>query len=153
MANVNKVILIGNLTKEIDLRKTPKGTSVAETSLAINRSRTDDSGQRIEETTYVDITLWGRTAEVAHQYTGKGQPLYVEGRLQMDSWVDKTTGKNRSRLKVVAETIQFLGNKSTGGGGGGAVPHRSGSQTSPPQGQAGGSPAQIKELEADEIPF
>ena len=119
MANVNKVMLMGNITRDIDLRKTPSGTSVADIGLAVNRVRTDDQGQRIEETTFVDVTLWGRTAEVAHQYAGKGKPLFVEGRLHMDSWVDKDTGGNRSKLKVVADNIQLIGSK---GGSQGSQP-------------------------------
>ncbi len=111
MANVNKVMLMGNITREIELRKTPGGTSVADIGIAVNRVRTDDQGQSIEETTFVDVTLWGRTAEVAHQYAGKGQPLFVEGRLHIDSWTDKTTGGNRTKLKVVAENIQLIGSK------------------------------------------
>jgi single-strand DNA-binding protein len=111
MANVNKVMLMGNITREIELRKTPGGTSVADIGIAVNRVRTDDQGQRIEETTFVDVTLWGRTAEVAHQYAGKGQPLFVEGRLHMDSWDDKTSGQKRTKLKVVAENIQLIGSK------------------------------------------
>lgn len=111
MANVNKVMLMGNITRDIDLRKTPGGTSVADIGLAVNRVRTDDQGQRIEETTFVDVTLWGRTAEVVHQYAGKGQPLFVEGRLHMDSWDDKTSGQKRTKLKVVAESIQLIGSK------------------------------------------
>jgi single-strand DNA-binding protein len=112
MANLNKVVLIGNITQDIELRKTTKGTSVADINLAVNRIRTGDTGERIEETTFVDVTLWGRTAEVAHQYAQKGGPLMVEGRLHMDTWVDKNTGGNRSKLKVIGENIQLMGSKS-----------------------------------------
>ena len=111
MANVNKVMLMGNITREIELRKTPGGTSVADIGLAVNRVRSGENGERIEETTFVDVTLWGRTAEVAHQYAGKGQPLFIEGRLHMDSWDDKTSGQKRTKLKVVAENIQLIGSK------------------------------------------
>jgi len=124
MPNVNKVMLIGNLTRDIELRYTPKGTALAEASLAINRTRLGEDGQKFKETTYVDITLWGRTAEVAKQYTQKGQPLYVEGRLQLDTWVDKTSGQKRSKLKVVAENIQLLGGQKQS-------PHQSDSAISP----------------------
>ena len=109
MANFNKVMLMGNVTRDIELRYTPKGTAVADIGLAVNRVRTSDGGERIEETTFVDVTLWGRTAEVAHQYSGKGKPLFVEGRLHMDSWDDKATGQKRSKLKVVADNIQLMG--------------------------------------------
>ena len=105
---------MGNVTRDIELRYTPKGTAVADIGLAVNRVRTSDGGERIEETTFVDVTLWGRTAEVAHQYSGKGKPLFVEGRLHMDSWDDKATGQKRSKLKVVADNIQLMG--APGGG-------------------------------------
>ena len=109
MANFNKVMLMGNVTRDIELRYTPKGTAVADIGLAVNRVRSGEGGERIEETTFVDVTLWGRTAEVAHQYSGKGKPLFVEGRLHMDSWDDKATGQKRSKLKVVADNIQLMG--------------------------------------------
>lgn len=109
MANLNKVQLIGNLTRDPELRHTPKGTAIAEISLAINRSWKDDSGNKQEETTFVDVTLWGRTAELAQQYLFKGNPVYIEGRLNLDTWDDKETGKKRSKLKVIGENMQFLG--------------------------------------------
>ncbi len=117
MPNLNKVQLMGNLTRDPEVRYTPKGTAVTDISLAINRSYTGDDGQRHEETTFVDITFWGRQAEVIGEYLKKGRPLYVEGRLQLDSWEDKTTGQQRSRLKVVGENFQFLGSRDDGGGG------------------------------------
>jgi single-strand DNA-binding protein len=112
MSNFNKVVLIGNVTQDIELRKTTKGTSVAEVNLAVNRIRKGETGERIEETTFVEITLWGRTAEVAHQYAQKGGPLLVEGRLHLDTWVDKKTGENRSKLRVIGENIQLMGSKA-----------------------------------------
>lgn len=126
MANVNKVILIGNLTRDPEVRHTPKGTAVGDIALAINRAYTAENGEKREDTTYVDVTLWGRTAEIAQQYLRKGRPVYIEGRLQMDTWEDKATGQKRSKLKVVAEALQLLGGRgegeaggsSTGGGGG-----------------------------------
>ena len=139
MANLNKVMLMGNITREIELRYTPKGTAVADIGLAVNRVRTGESGERIEETTFVDITLWGRTAEVVHQYAAKGHPLFVEGRLHMDTWVDKTTGGNRSKLKVVADNIQLMGTK---GGGGGQAPQQSAPQGEPSYSQQPAQPAQ-----------
>lgn len=119
MASANKVILMGNLTRDPEIRYTPKGSAVADIALAINRYYTTDSGERREETTFVDITLWGRTAEICGQYCKKGRPLYVEGRLQMDSWDDKATGQKRSKLKVVADNIQLLGGRDEAGGGSG----------------------------------
>jgi single-strand DNA-binding protein len=114
MASLNKVLLIGNLTRDPDVRYTPKGTAVADVSMAINRVWTNDSGQRQEETIFVDVTLWGRQAEIAQQYLHKGRPLFVEGRLQMDTWEDKQTGQKRSKLKIVAENIQLLGPRENG---------------------------------------
>ena len=108
MPTLNKTMLIGNVTKDIELRYTASGTSVTDISLACNRTRITESGEKIEEVTYIDITLWGRLAEIAQQYSGKGKPLFIEGRLHMDTWKDKDTGANRQRLKVIAENIQLL---------------------------------------------
>lgn len=116
MANVNKVILIGNVTRDIEVKFTPKGSAVADVGLAINRKYSLDNGEKREETTFVDIELWGRLAEIAGEYAKKGAPLYVEGRLRMDTWDDKTSGQKRSRMKVVGENIQLLGSRSSGGG-------------------------------------
>jgi single-strand DNA-binding protein len=110
MANVNKVIIIGNLTRDIELKYTPKGTAVCDVSLAVNRKFTQGEEKK-EETTFIDITLWGRVAEVAGEYCKKGNPLYVEGRLATESWDDKETGKKRSKMKVIGENIQLLGGK------------------------------------------
>ncbi len=132
MANVNKVILIGNLTRDPEVRYTPKGTAVSDIALAVNRiTGGSDGSERREETTYVDVTLWGRQAELAQQYLQKGRPVYIEGRLQMDTWEDKTTGQKRSRLKVVGENMQFLGG---GGQQGGQPAQRPPQQSGPPQG-------------------
>ena len=144
-------MLMGNVTRDIELRYTPKGTAVADIGLAVNRVRTGENGERIEETTFVDITLWGRTAEIAQQYSGKGKPLFVEGRLHMDSWDDKTSGQKRTKLKVVGENIQLMG--APGGGGnqsqGGGQPQQQ--QQQPAQ---GGSPAQGGNFDdGDDIPF
>lgn len=159
MANLNKVMLIGNLTRDPELRYTPKGTAVAEIGMAINRVRTNDEGQRQEDTTFVDVTLWGRQAELAQQYLTKGRPVYIEGRLQMDTWEDKTSGQKRSKLKVVGENMQFIGGGG-GAGGGGGKPSGGGQQQQAPQQQQaasqpqGGSPAEeFDDGGGDEIPF
>lgn len=115
MANVNKVILIGNVTRDIEVKFTPKGSAVADVGLAINRKYSLDNGEKREETTFVDIELWGRLAEIAGEYAKKGSPLYVEGRLRMDTWDDKTSGQKRSKIKIVGENIQLLGGRSSGG--------------------------------------
>ena len=109
MANVNRVILLGNITREIEVSYTTKGTAVADLGLAVNRVRTAENGEKIEETTFVDITLWGKTAEIAGQYLSKGSQVYIEGRLHLNQWEDKETGKKRSKLKVVGENLQFIG--------------------------------------------
>ena len=149
MANLNKVMLMGNLTRDPELRYTPKGTAVADIGMAINRVWTNDQGERQEETTFVDVTLWGRQAELAQQYLSKGRPVYIEGRLQMDTWEDKNSGQKRSKLKVVGENMQFIG---SGGGGG----RPSGGEEQPAASQAqGGSPAaeEISDDEEKDIPF
>jgi len=120
MASYNRVILVGNLTRDPEVRYIPSGTAVTELGLAVNRTWFDkQSNSRKEETTFVDVTLWGREAEVAGEYLSKGRPVLIEGRLQMDSWEDKQTGQKRSKLKVVCEKMQMLGSRGEGGGGGG----------------------------------
>ncbi|RBP41327.1 single-strand binding protein [Roseimicrobium gellanilyticum] len=124
MASYNKVMLMGNLTRDPEVRYTPKGSAVADLAIAVNRSYTADNGEKREEVTYVDVVLWARLAEIASQYLKKGSPVFIEGRLQMDSWEDKQTGQKRSRLRVVGEIMQMLGGKRDGsgddqGGGGG----------------------------------
>jgi single-strand DNA-binding protein len=120
MASFNKVILIGNLTRDPQVKRTPAGQAVTELGLAVNRTWWDkQANQKKEETTFVDVTLWGRDAEVAGEYLSKGRPVMIEGRLQYDSWEDKQTGQKRSRLRVVCEKMQMLGSRGDGGGGGG----------------------------------
>jgi len=116
MSSYNRVTLIGNLTRDPELKKTKSQTSVAELGVALNRAWTDESGERREEVTFVDVTVWGRIAENAVKYLRKGRSVLVEGRLQMDSWQDAQTGQNRSRLRVVGETLQFLGSPPSAGG-------------------------------------
>lgn len=118
MASFNKVILIGNLTRDPQVKYTSGGTAVAEIGLALNRTWYDkQSNSRREETTFVDVTLWGRTAEIAGEYLAKGRQVLIEGRLQTDSWDDKETGQRRSRLRVVAENMTMLGSRAGEGGG------------------------------------
>lgn len=118
MANLNKVMLIGNLTRDPELRVTPKGTAICQFSLAINRKFRDEAGADREEVTYVDIEAWGKTGENIAKYVTKGRPLFVEGRLRLDQWEDKTTKEKRSRMKVVCDYCQFLGSRDDNGGGG-----------------------------------
>lgn len=115
MASFNKVILIGNLTRDPQTRYTAGGTAVGELGLAVSRTWFDKStNQKKEETAFVDVTLWGRTAEVASEYLSKGRPVCVEGYLKLDQWDDKETGQKRSKLKVVCENLVMLGSKSDG---------------------------------------
>lgn len=120
MANLNKVMIIGNLTADPEVRTTPRGTPLTELRLAVNRvSSGAGEGERREETTFLDVTCWGRTAEIAAQYLAKGRPVFIEGRLQQDTWEDKQTGQRRSRIRIVAENMQLLGSAGGQQGGGG----------------------------------
>jgi single-strand DNA-binding protein len=116
MASFNRVVLVGNLTRDPELRYIPSGTAVSEIGLAVN-DRVKKGDQWVDETTFVDVTLWGRTAEVANEYLSKGSNILIEGRLKLDTW--EKDGQKRSKLRVVAEKMQMLGGKGEGGGGGG----------------------------------
>src|ERR1700732_1603369 len=119
MANLNRVLLIGNLTRDPEVRYTPKGTAVADIGIAVNRVYSGEDGEKKEEVTFVDVTLWGRQAEVAQEYLAKGRQVLIEGRLQLDTWEDKESGQKRSKLKVVSENMKMVGGRGEGGGGGG----------------------------------
>ena len=127
MASYNRVILVGNLTRDPDLRYIPSGVAVCEIGLAVNDRRKNANGEWIEETTFVDVTLWARTAEVASEYLSKGSPVLIEGRLKFDTW-EAQDGQKRSKLRVVGERMQMLGARGAGGGGGSRGPARSESQ-------------------------
>jgi single-strand DNA-binding protein len=150
MASFNKVILLGNLTRDPEVRYTPKGTAVADLGLAVNRTYTADNGEKREEVTFVDVTFWGRTAEVAGEYLKKGRPVFVEGRLQLDSWDDKTSGQKRTKLKVIGENMQMLGSPRGGGSGGGDEESSGGSRASRPAPPPKAAPSAPDD---DEIPF
>jgi single-strand DNA-binding protein len=149
MASFNKVILLGNLTRDPEVRYTPKGTAVTELGMAVNRVYTAENGEKREDTTFVDVTLWGRTAEIAGEYLKKGRPVFIEGRLQLDTWDDKQSGQKRSKLKVVGEGLQLLGGRPGGGAGGGGD-EEGGSRPSRP---APPPKAAASEPDDDEIPF
>ena len=117
MASYNRVILVGNLTRDPELRYIPSGTAVADVGLAVNDRRKNANGEWVEETTFIDVTLWARTAEVASEYLSKGSPVLIEGRLKLDTW-QTNDGQKRSKLKVVGERMQMLGSRGGGGGGG-----------------------------------
>lgn len=126
MASFNKVILMGNLTRDPQVKYLASGMAVTEIGLAVNRQWFDkQSNSRKEETTFVDVTLWGRTAEVAGEYLAKGRPVLIEGRLQLDSWDDRETGQKRSKLRVVGENMTMLGGRGDSGPGGGGRPQAS----------------------------
>lgn len=108
MASLNKVMVMGNLTRDPEIKHTPKGTAIASLSIAINRNYTTESGEKKEEVTYVDIEAWGRLAENCAEHLSKGKQIFVEGRLKLDTWEDKQTGEKRSRMRVAADTVQFL---------------------------------------------
>jgi single-strand DNA-binding protein len=144
MANLNKVLLLGNVTRDPEVRYTPKGSAVCDLGIAVNRAYTTDSGEKRKEVTFVDVTLWGRTAEVASEYLKKGRPVFIEGRLQMDTWDDKQTGQKRTRLRVVAENMQLLGGRPPGG----AETAGENRQTSAPP-----KKSTTPEPDEDEIPF
>jgi len=161
MPNVNKVILIGNVTRDPEIKYTPKGSAVTDVGLAINRNYTLDNGEKREETTFVEVTLWGRQAEVAAEYAKKGRPLYVEGRLQLDTWDDKTSGQKRTKLRIVGENIQLLGGRPGGSspsGGSEFSEQEPRSQERPaPQRPSRPAPSQPSEpsegSDADDVPF
>jgi single-strand DNA-binding protein len=152
MANFNKVILAGNLTRDPELRYTPKGTAIARIGMAINRTWKTETGEQKEEVTFVDVDAFGRQAEVIAQYLKKGRPVLVEGRLRYETWDDKQTGQKRSKLGVVLEGFQFMDSGNRAEGGRTASP--------PAQAPAGGSsPAAAAPSEpdgppeSDDVPF
>ena len=146
--NFNKVFLMGNLTRDIELKHTPSDQSVATIGIAVNRRYTTKDGEKREDTTVVDCEAWGRTAEVMSQYLSKGSPVFIEGRLKLDQWDDRETGKKRSKLLVVIETFQFVDSKGSGGGGGG------GGQPAPAGAAVGqGSGPEHAPVDDAEIPF
>lgn len=155
MANFNKVILIGNLTRDPELRYTPKGTAIAKLGLAVNRTWRTETGENREETTFVDVDAFGRSAELIGQYLKKGRAIMIEGRLRLDQWEDKQSGQKRSKLGVVLESFQFMDSQRGGGeGDGGAGYEGGGGRVSRPQQQA---PAQDDVPDSlpndDDVPF
>jgi single-strand DNA-binding protein len=145
--SVNKVFLMGNLTRDVELKYTPSDQPVASLGIAVNRKYRTREGEDRDETTFVDCEAWGRTAEVMNQYLAKGRPVFVEGRLKLDQWEDRETGKNRSKLKVVVENFQFV--DSPGGGGNrGSKPAPAGAAAAPSS-----SPPTHAPVNESDIPF
>lgn len=157
MANFNKVILAGNLTRDPELRYTPKGTAIARIGMAINRSWKTETGETKEEVTFVDVDAFGRQAEVIAQYMRKGRPLLVEGRLKLDQWEDKNTHQKQSKLHVVLETFTFIDSRGGGGDGGGSAepprPRPAPAAASPASPSAPESGASEAPAEEDDVPF
>lgn len=157
MPNLNKVMLMGNLTRDPEIKYTPKGTAIANFGIAVNRNYSTESGEKREEVTFIDLEAFGRTAEIIGEYFKKGRPIYVEGRLKLDQWDDKTTGKKMSKLRVVVDSFEFLGSREGGGGEGGgghggeARPQRPAGRPAPPPQRPPADP----DLDApeDDIPF
>ena len=149
MANFNKVILAGNLTRDPELRYTPKGTAIAKITLAINRRWSNEAGEQKEEVTFVDVDAFGKQAETIGQYLKKGRPLLVEGRLKYDTWDDKQTGQKRSKLGVVLDNFQFLDSGNRGEGGSAPAP-RPRPAAAPAEGP--GEP-DAPPHEGDDVPF
>lgn len=154
MANLNRILLIGNLTRDPELRVTPKGTSICQFGLAVNRTFKDGAGKSREETTFIDIEAWGRQGEVISKYCTKGRPLFVEGRLRFDQWEDKNSGQKRSRLSMVLENFQFIGGRGDGPSEGemSGVNPESPERHSPPPRAPKPAPAQADNLDED-VPF
>jgi single-strand DNA-binding protein len=152
MANFNRVILAGNLTRDPELRYTPKGTAVTKLGLAINRVYNTDAGEKKEEVTFVDVDAFGRQAEVISQYLKKGRPVLIEGRLRQETWDDKQTGQKRSKLGVVLESFQFL---DSGGRGGERSMGPTASASAPAAAVASGAPMDSPEPAPaeDDVPF
>ena len=140
MASYNRVLLLGNLTRDPQMRYLPSQTPVTEFGLACNRKFKASSGEMREEVTYVDCSAFGRTAEIINQYCQKGKPIFIEGRLKFDQWEDKNGGGKRSKLTVVVENMQLLGGRDQGGAGG-APPDASSQEGAPPPARRAAPPA------------
>src|SRR5436190_16781823 len=156
MASFNKVILAGNLTRDPELRYTPKGLAIAKIGLALNRTWKNEAGETKEEVTFVDVDAFGRQAEVIGQYLKKGRPLLVEGRLKLDTWEDKNTHQKVSKLRVVLESFSFLDSRGEGGGGGGGggEPYRKATPAAAPATAAANGPEDMGEPPSDDdVPF
>jgi len=147
MANYNKVILIGNLTRDPELRYTPKGTAVAKIGIAVNRSWRTETGETKEEVTFVDVDAFGRQAETLGQYMKKGRPIMIEGRLKYDTWEDKQTSQKRSKLGVVMESFQFLDYGGRGSDEGAPAPAREKTAPAPQPSEP------VEEAPSDDVPF
>jgi single-strand DNA-binding protein len=147
MPNLNKVTLMGNITRDIELRNLPGGQAIAQIGLAINRQWQGNDGQKKEEVTFVDCEAWGKQAETMHKYLGKGRPVFIEGRLKLDQWDDKESGQKRSKMKVVVESFQFIDSKPEGERDTQQAP-KAGVRAPKPT-----APSRAEEMNPDDIPF
>ena len=148
MANFNRVILLGNLTRDIEVRSLPSGMSVADIGLAVNDRYKNQSGEWVEHANFIDCTAFGRSAEVMAQYLSKGRPVMIEGKLRYETWQDKQSGQNRNKIKVIIDNFQFVDSREGGGGGGGGRgPQRQPANAAP---AASGGYEPVSE---DDIPF
>lgn len=148
MPSFNQVTLIGNLTREVEIRVLPKGTSIGQFGLAVNREFKGESGEKREEVTFIDCEAWGKTAEIIAKYTTKGRSLLVSGRLKQDTWEDKQSGQKRSKIKVVVENFQFLGGKNDAPAGEHQVDAPAESAAPRPR-----SPAPRHDINDEDVPF
>jgi single-strand DNA-binding protein len=152
MPNYNKVLLMGNLTRDIELKYTPSNQAVANIGLAINRRYKTKEGETREEATFIDCEAWGRTAEVMNQYLGKGKPVFIEGRLKLDQWQDKD-GTNKSKLRVVVESFEFIDSRGSGGDAGNGPSSGTAASRPASKPQPAGVTAQHEPIAEDDIPF
>lgn len=161
MPSYSKAIILGNLTRDPELRVTPKGTAICQFTLAVNRDWKDESGQKREKVSFIDCEAWNKTAETIAKYCAKGRALLVDGRIEQDTWDDKQTGQKRSKLKIVVESFTFVGSGQREGGAGGSdsgedpgayVPPAGERQSNPP-GRPGGAPAPRNDIHDEDVPF
>ncbi len=157
MASFNRVILAGNLTRDPELRYTPKGTAVSTITLAVNRTYQTDTGERKEEVSFIDVDVWGRQAETLAKFMRKGRPLLIEGRLKQDVWEDKTTHQKQSKLKVVLDNFTFIDSRGPEGGDGNPPPDASRPRPAPQAAPAVAAPessgSEAPPPEEDDVPF
>ena len=149
MPNYNKVILMGRLTRDPEVRYSSSGTAIANLGIAVNRNWRNQDGQQQEEVTFVDVTAFGKRGETVGQYLKKGRPIFIEGHLRLDQWDDKQTGQKRSKLAVILDSFEFIDSRGEGGGGdfSSESSNPSGGGAAPAQGGGGGF------TEDDDVPF
>ncbi|MFA9196441.1 MAG: single-stranded DNA-binding protein [Aliarcobacter sp.] len=152
MASLNKVLLMGNLTRDPEVRHTPKGTAVGDLAMAINMTYKAQDGTEKEEVCYVDVVVWGRQAETCRDYLTKGAPVFVEGRLQLDQW-EGPEGEKKSRMRVRADRVQFLSRSGGGSGSGARGPRSSDGAGAPSEGAAPKQASPPRDLPEDDVPF